>query len=144
MTSTRAICTMRLRLHEIIYHSSFYRFLAQQSPHLPALPLPPPPPPPPPKHKGKIKSPGFRFFFIHLISTTLPAYLPPSHPRHHPHPQPNPPTQHPLPPPIPPPKKNGFGFFVKIHLLESLKLELYDLYFRSYSFMIIFGNMDCI
>ena len=32
----------------------------------------------------------------------------------------------------------GFGFFVKIHLLESLKLELYG--FRSYSFMIIFGG----
>ena len=41
----------------------------------------------------------------------------------------------------------GFGFFVKIHLLESLKLDFYD--FRNYSFMIIFfffsffGNIDC-
>ena len=34
------------------------------------------------------------------------------------------------------PKKKklpGFGFFVKIHLLESLKLGLYDLYFRRNS-----------
>ena len=27
----------------------------------------------------------------------------------------------------------GFGFFVKIHLLDSFKLELYDLDFRIYS-----------
>ena len=30
-----------------------------------------------------------------------------------------------------------FVFFVKIHLLESYKLELYDWYFRSYSLRII-------
>ena len=52
-------------------------------------------------------------------------------------------------PPYLPPKKKffpGFGFFVKIYLTESLKLELYDLYFRSYSWMIIFfvWNMDYI
>ena len=48
-------------------------------------------------------------------------------------------------PPPPPPKKKkrkknpGFGFFVKIHLLESTKLYLY---FRSYSLMILFlGNV---
>ena len=33
--------------------------------------------------------------------------------------------------------QSEFGFFVKIHLLENLKLALYDLYFRSYSFVII-------
>ena len=36
-----------------------------------------------------------------------------------------------------PTKKSGFGFFVKIYVLRSLKLVLYDLYFRRYSFMII-------
>ena len=57
----------------------------------------------------------------------------------------------PLPAPYPPPpkkkkKKHLIGFFVKIHLLESFKLALYDfdLHFTSYSLMIIFGeNPDC-
>ena len=40
--------------------------------------------------------------------------------------------------PPPPPHTHtqnfpGFGFFVKVHLLERLELQLYDLYFRSYS-----------
>ena len=59
--------------------------------------------------------------------------------------------------PPPPPKKKtkkkqkkkqknkekifSFGFFVKIHLQESSKLELYGLYFKSYSQ--IFCNVDC-
>ena len=42
--------------------------------------------------------------------------------------------------PHPKKKKNpGFGFFVKIHLLESSKLDLNGLYFRSYSLMINFS-----
>ena len=41
-------------------------------------------------------------------------------------------------------KNPGFGFFVKIHLLESSKLNFYDLYFRSYLLMILLpGNVDC-
>ena len=42
----------------------------------------------------------------------------------------------------------GFGFFVNIHLLESLKLELYDLYFRVYSKVMLFSkcgvNLDTV
>ena len=55
----------------------------------------------------------------------------------------------PQPPPPPPPhhqkKKNpGFGFFVKIHLLESSRLNLSDLYFRSYLLMILYlGHVLC-
>ena len=49
----------------------------------------------------------------------------------------------PSPPPPPPPKKKKekkkIGFFVKIHLLESSKLDLYGLYFGSYSLMISFS-----
>ena len=36
-----------------------------------------------------------------------------------------------------------FRFFVKIHLIESSKLNLLDLYVRNYSLMILFrGNVD--
>ena len=38
----------------------------------------------------------------------------------------------------------GFGFFVKVHLLVSLKLELYDLYFRNYSYIIIMGEIHIV
>ena len=37
-----------------------------------------------------------------------------------------------------------FGFFVKIHLLESSKFNLYDLYFITYSLMILLlETVDC-
>ena len=56
-------------------------------------------------------------------------------------------TPHPHPTPPYPSKKiffPGFGFFVKIHLLESLKLELYDSrIIHSWSFFFFFGNMVC-
>ena len=40
---------------------------------------------------------------------------------------------------------NGFGFSVKIHLLESSILDLWGLYYRSYSLMISFTiNVGCI
>ena len=43
------------------------------------------------------------------------------------------------------PLPNKTGFFVKIHLLESLKLGFYDLYFSSYLWVIIsFGKTNCI
>ena len=56
---------------------------------------------------------------------------------------------HPLrnPPPLPPTHphtKSWIGIFVKIHLLQKLKLELHDFYHKSYSFKIILGEMDCI
>ena len=46
---------------------------------------------------------------------------------------------HPLPssPHAPPLSKTEKGFFVKIHLLECLKLVLYGVFFKSYSLMII-------
>ena len=45
---------------------------------------------------------------------------------------------------------HGFGFFVEVHLLESLKLELRDLlelhglYFKVSHSRSFFGNVDCI
>ena len=54
-------------------------------------------------------------------------------------PSPHSPRIHPLLPPPPPKKKKSWIWILcKLHLLESLKLELYDLYFSSYSYMIIF------
>ena len=124
---------MSLSLHGIIMP---LKIISSPEPTLPPFPLvchvtlpppPHPPPPPPPQKRGKSKNPDLisSSSSYLLMSTTLPAYPPPS------------------PPPSPPPKKKkkknpGFGFFVKIHLLESLKLESYDLYLRSYPLMIIF------
>ena len=105
--------------------------------HCPCPPPPPPPtslPPPPPKKKknpwfglvilsiSKKKNPWFGLVILSISRTSL--YTPHS------------------PSPPPPEKKiPGFGFLVKIHLLESSKLELCDLYFRSshiWSFFYLF------
>ena len=86
-----------------------------------ALPNPPPPPLLPIPKKGKNKKSWIWILWyslnVHNFTGT--------------------PSSAPNPDRIPPLKKiPWFGFFVKIHLLESLKLELYE--FRSYSFMIIY------
>ena len=60
---------------------------------------------------------------------------------------PLPPTCPPLKPPPPPPRKKKkkkkktteFGFLVKIHLLESSKLNLYGFYCSSNSLVISFS-----
>ena len=106
--------------------------------HTPAntVPCPAPLPDPPLTKRKKWVDHVFGFFVIlvYVHNFTGIPFLPPLH----------------LTPP-PQKKKNkkkkkhlfpDFGFFVKIHSLErereSLILELYDLYFRSYSLMIIF------
>ena len=88
----------------------------------PPLALPSRAPPPLPPHKKDKNKKSLIWILGHSLNVHNFTGIPSSTP--HPH-------------PIPPFKKRpGFGFFVKIHLLESLKLELYD--FRRYSFMIIF------
>ena len=90
-------------------------------------------PPPPPLADLYFRS--YWLMFVILQFCLSPPHPHPPDSSHYPHPSTLVPR--PSPPPPPPPTHThtfsfpGFAFFVKIHLLESSKLDLYGLYFRS-------------
>ena len=129
---------MRIRLIQLVtYENNCSHFLANSSiclaksrkenpQKLTQLSPTPPPPPPRPLHLIKTNKGKNKKSWIWILCLSLNVYnftgIPSSTPS----------------PPYPTPQFffPGFGFLVKIHLLESLKLELYDV--RFYSFMTIF------